>query len=432
MSDRLSFEIEWQALANGSPEERSTFADIGIRANDIWLTEAENAFINRVVQSKVPLSAYRLAEWLVWNWWRLRWEPRRNSSNWSLAHRMTAIGGGYVWPNVTIDSDGERVALDSRPTQSRPSEPLRYISQVTAIISAAQFETGVDDFVERVCGKLLTDKVSDSNLERSWSDLLDERRDPETSRRRKLEALLGFDPDEAGEDVLERLIGESEALGESGVQELAADSEQREPPTAGQISDWAAHQGLEWQPRDAVKLSARSARNLPTHIVAWKRGAAAAMALREGQDLGSNPISNARLSQMAGTSISAIENVERSAPLNFALASSATVGRLALKSRYKSGRRFHLARLLGDKIAVSAHDRFIPATNAGTYRQRVQRSFAAELLCPFDSLMDRLRDDRDDDALSDAAAYFDISPMAVRAILANHHIIERDDVSAVA
>ena len=36
------------------------------------MTEAEDAFVKRV-RKEVYLSAYRLAEWLAWNWWRLRW-----------------------------------------------------------------------------------------------------------------------------------------------------------------------------------------------------------------------------------------------------------------------------------------------------------------------------------------------------------------------
>jgi hypothetical protein len=92
---------------------------------------------------------------------------------------MSSIGGGYVWPNVTIESDGEQIMVDAQPTQFDRGELLRYITQIKAALPAAGFEGAVDDFVELVCGKFVVDKIADSNLENSWSDLLSERRNPE-------------------------------------------------------------------------------------------------------------------------------------------------------------------------------------------------------------------------------------------------------------
>ena len=74
------------------------------------------------------LSAYHLAEWLAWNWWRLRWEPVSITADWVFAHRLATVGGGYVWPNVRIFSDGERTALIAKPTPQRANTPFRYIS----------------------------------------------------------------------------------------------------------------------------------------------------------------------------------------------------------------------------------------------------------------------------------------------------------------
>ena len=59
------------------------------------------------------LSAHGLAEWLVWNWWRLRWEPTDETSEregWKDAHDLAGIGGGWLWPNITIHTDGMHVA----------------------------------------------------------------------------------------------------------------------------------------------------------------------------------------------------------------------------------------------------------------------------------------------------------------------------------
>jgi hypothetical protein len=120
----LEIKADWEKLEVGPPEERATFAAIGIRYNDRWLTEAEDAFVKRV-RNQVHLSGYRLAEWFAWNWWRLRWEPRGRSTDWAMAHNMSTIGWGYIWPNITIVSDEERVAFDAHGTATRLEEPIR-------------------------------------------------------------------------------------------------------------------------------------------------------------------------------------------------------------------------------------------------------------------------------------------------------------------
>src|SRR6266852_9390818 len=101
LTKSLAIEAEWEQVACGSPEERACFAELGIRYDGIWLTQANDAFVKRV-RDRVHLSAYPLGEWLAWNWWRLRWEPQARDLDWAMAHHMTTVGGGYIWPNITI------------------------------------------------------------------------------------------------------------------------------------------------------------------------------------------------------------------------------------------------------------------------------------------------------------------------------------------
>lgn len=205
MDSDLTIETDWEHSEAGTPEERASFAAVGIRSGNLWLTEAEDAFVNRIRQ-KVYLSAYPLAEWLAWNWWRLRWEPRRYSHEWAMAHRMSTIGGGYVWPDITVISDGERLVLIPAPTRPRPAEPLRYICQTPTVVRASIFEDAVDALVLRVLGQLRAESVATSNLANIWTDLIQERRSPELALRRKFEALLGYEVDETNGDLIERLV----------------------------------------------------------------------------------------------------------------------------------------------------------------------------------------------------------------------------------
>ncbi len=273
MNAKLEIEAEWEALERGAPEERATFAAIGVRFGNVWLTEAEDAFVKRIRQ-KVLLSGYRLAEWLAWNWWRLRWEPRRRSNDWAMAHRMSTIGGGYVWPNITIVSDGARIVLDSHGTLARPEEPLRYIARHAAVVPAGEFEDAVDRFLEQVIGKLIAEGVLNTNLDAIWNDLQEERRTPAIAIRRKFEALLGADPDSVDDTIIDRLIADSADLGQQGMEELAAvRSNEENPVTSDDVIQLAISAGFDSNPSDAAKLRDDAYRSLPEDGAAWRREA---------------------------------------------------------------------------------------------------------------------------------------------------------------
>ena len=163
-------------------------------------------------------------------------------------------------------------------------------------------------------------------------------------------------------------------------------------------------------------------------VPAWQVGAQAAQALREQENMNGVPVSNVRLAEMAGTSSQALEYNANVSDLTFAFDSEANRGRVVLRPRWATGRRFDLARLIGDRITLSSSDQLYPATRTYTYRQKLQRSFAAEFLCPFDALDSWLEGDYSSENQDDAAEYFDVSPLTVRTLLVNHNRIDRDEL----
>ena len=107
--------------------------------------------------------------------------------------------------------------------------------------------------------------------------------------------------------------------------------------------------------------------------------------------------------------------------------------RIVLRSKWQAGRRFEAAGLLGDALVVDAGERLRPATTAATYRQKMQRAFAAEFLCPIESLMDYLNADFSDEAQQQAAQRFKVSPLAVASQLANNgYLHETRDLDVAA
>src|SRR5208282_5906654 len=97
--------------------------------------------------------------------------------------------------------------------------------------------------------------------------------------------------------------------------------------------------------------------------------------------------------------------------------------------RNRPARRFEAARFIADYLCAP-QDRWLPITDAATARQKVQRAFAAEFLCPIESLRAYLGNEFLPEAFEDAAEHFGISEMAVISHLANHHLIPRTFVDS--
>ncbi len=427
MSSDLSFVADWEALDRGDPEDRACFAALGIEFGGIWLTEAEDGFA-KSLRKKPYLSAYRLAEWLAWNWWRLRWEPRTLARDWPLAHRMASIGHGYIWPNITIFSDGERVALLAEPTGQRSEEPLRYIANCAAVVPATTFETAIDGFLEQVRGRLRVEGIVGSNFENIWREVLVERGDPDHALRRKFEALLGGDPDGADERAIEQLFMDAQSLGPDAMGEIAADHPRGSSVlTAAALHDIAGRSGFAGSSADKIRLSPGTILPNRTDVPAWRLGAHVAKLLRQQERLGDDPISDARLAGLGGVRAAALAKTPEQGEVSFILNEDRGATRTVLRSKRNTGRRFELARLIGDRLTNPA-SRLFPATRAYTYRQKVQRSFAAEFLAPWDEVRVRLDDDYSPENLLDVADHFRVSELTIRTLLVNHHKLEREDL----
>ena len=421
----LEIALAPERLDHGTPEERACFGLLTIRAGAAELTGGLDYFISAYRPGPL-VSGYHAAEWFAWNWWRLRFEPRTTASEWWRAHKMTAIGEGYAWPNLTIFSDGVRTALLAEPSARPDAKPFRYLGAHPCVLPSTEFEAAVDAFIPRILGRLRDQGVDETNLDRTWNDVLAERADPAQARRRRLEALLGRDPDESEDNAVDQLLVDAAVLGEPAAEELAAHGAQGGMvPTAPDLCQIAERSGFAASPRAAARLAARPpARDVP----AWKLGADAARALREQEGLGERPIGNERLSHFAGTDTRALAEDRTGPNLSFALDRNETESQIVLRSRWPTGRRFELARLLADRIVVASHDRLHAATRAYTYRQKMQRSFAAEFLSPFEAVEAMLAGDHSAEAQADAAAHFEVSDLTIRTLLVNHHRLERDEL----
>ena len=232
MTTELKISLSQMPLEVGSEEEKSAFGQLRIEALGRLLTEGYDLgdWEKEIGYRPGPyVSAYHLAEWLVWNWWRLRWEPRSTSQasgrrDWDLAHCMATIGEGYAWPNITISTDGYWTGIVSSRSSENAGSLFRYSGAGFTGVPATELEAAIDDFVPQIVHMADNAGIHYSNLHHLWNDLRVEREDFNMSRFRRFEALLGSDPDELDSDDIERRLSDAQILGERALDEIAIGS----------------------------------------------------------------------------------------------------------------------------------------------------------------------------------------------------------------
>ena len=434
----LTFNLRPQQSADDAPpEETAAFGRLEVRVGDRCLTEGVARDANDLLPGP-NVSGYHIAEWLMWNSWRLRWEARPDvpERGWAFSHSLSSIGAGYVWPNIEISSDGVRAGISSSPTIDPTAGLYRYVgAPVVEVVAASAVEDAIRGFAKAVLDLLDGAGVADTNLHWLWRDVERERGDPEAARLRRLEARLGYDPDEIATANLRATADAVRKFGGDSVEELAADAGWQGAttlPSVEEIASAAERTGMDLHLQDAVRLHADDDGPVRVPVwgeaTAWRVGVAAARALRHQDAMDGQPICNKRLAELAGAPTAVLdETAAQPSSLSFILAAGDRA-QVALRSKWEAGRRFALARLLGDRL-LGHVEPLSPATRAYTYRQKAQRAFAAELLCPYEAVCDFLGDDRSEERRHDAANHFNVSPLAIGTVLLNNERSEQNQAA---
>ena len=91
------------------------------------------------------------------------------------------------------------------------------------------------------------------------------------------------------------------------------------------------------------------------------------------------------------------------------------------------GKRFEFARFLADIVfSDAAPGAWLTSTDLATSRQKFQRAFAAEFLCPISSVAAFLAEDYSEPAIEEAAAHYGVSEQTIESLLANNgHLAPR-------
>jgi len=340
-----------------------------------------------------------------------------------MSHELPAAGAGFSWPKLVFESDGEFVDIKSFATEGDVT-PIQYLASLQQAVSASDFENVVDGFMELVLGRLKTFGMQGTELDELWSTVLEERRDPDKARFRRLEAELGFDPEEGPESTVRQFAETSNAIGESATDELAAALAVNENPSAAlhRLLSMAKDKGLPGRIEPSLMNGTKADENARTSgAFGWKL----AQEARKSLSLGESPIDDGALGSLLGITAHDLENPPIDIPpIGLGIRSGkAEEVKIFFRKRNLAGRRFEAARLLAEALSAPNGDRWLPLTDSKTARQKVQRAFAAEFLCPFDSLMETLRGSYSVEAIEEAGERFRVSPLAIESHLVNHGVI---------
>ena len=430
MSGRFRIDCKWVEPASDDSAAQWSLAEVRIDADGVPVTALADTR-NHTYRSWIRVSAYDLAAWFVANWWRLRWEGDGTGTSWEMSHRVGAAGNGYLWPDLEFFGGDATVQIRSNPLSLGSTSHLRFLSEVNIRVSAQDFEAVVRAFIEVVTSRLQSlpgpeiEEVQE--LLTAWRDLGQEIEDPVLTFGRAIEARMGYDPEEAELALLSSLRQAAKEVGRGPVEELAASSKSRALEDFDILWRETRRKSCPMRLDLGPALKAGAARLQNRGSRPWEQGEVLAALARREWSINGDAIDNRELSKVCGVAEDWIRRgLDGDIPIPVGFRDPQEGGSLvaSLKKRHPAGRRFALARIVGDHLLAGADDRLLPVTDAPTDRQKFQRAFAQAFLCPFEALRSHLGSKvPDDDLVEDAAQHFQVSPWLVRSTLINHGLL---------
>ncbi len=420
-------DLSWESGDEPDPDLHATAASLKITLGDQCLTENVDIWSNSP-RDEVLVSTYPLAIWMVSSWWRLHHEilpvcAFRPPTDWRMCHEIGAAGHGYVWPLVMFATDREVMNVHSEPLPHHPAQSVRYLTKMArpVAIPMRSFTETCRTFIEEIVDRLNEKGRKNSELEQEWSLIMAESADPAEGRKRRIEAQFGFDPEECPEGILSELMAIEERNGEDVLAELAAVRSLWDGKGPTSIKALFELPGVDAEPK-VPKLPSSAATHGPR-----RRAKADAAALRGMIGAASDgAVGNDLLADVLGLSRRVLEDASAGGRLPASVAGRIDDGRIRIvaRKRHPVARRFEMARLVGGYVDSIERDGdpWFALTDSKTARQKYQRAFAAEFLCPIDSLASFLDGDYSESAIEDAAAEFLVSERTVSTQLANNQL----------
>ncbi len=354
---KLDLTFEWEGSGKDSPEIELSMGMFKLTGGETCLTRNVDLWA-RTVKEIVLVSAYPLATWLAGNWWRLMYEPLppqslKPSANWRMAHEMAAADHGFLWPNVIMATDSEKLQIWAKPSNPDVGQAIKYLNGLAVPVSVdmKDFVKIIDNFFDNVLSRLDATGVKETDLFHLWNITLQERADAESARYRKTEAEMGFEPDECPEDIVAGSIELAARLGAGNLSELT--------PVCGKLSakgplqeirELLATKGVKGRP-DFLSRGF-SVADAPARYQPWYQANERARQTRKMLANPSNAISTQTICDLLGLRADDINAWQPLSRQQISLAVQKDDGFLDFFPRKKltTAIRFELARFLGDYL----------------------------------------------------------------------------------
>ena len=415
----VHFRFGW-VDAGPSPDKlaQSTMATLSVEAGGATVTSVLDR-ANRIYSDEVVVPLFSVAEWLVTNWWHIWYEVGDASEQrpaFESRHNLAFAGDGFVLPNLNMIPTSGRVHLQWTRYKPRHAR-IEFVDEGRQSVERDELESElrnlIDAVIERLHGRPETGAAAD-NLGRAWNAINDLDADERDFSRAA--ALLGIDPFDVQDSVADAIVAFWERADPSIREDALAIASENSLTRVGRWLDEAIdtlaedHNNTDW-------ADIRGALPPLTTAEPWARGHALARAARERIGANGGPTDFARHGPMA------IRHHETQPPTRriHGLVGADTPACMTAP-RGESGKRFLIARALGDYLGRSAPGLGMLSSLA-TDRQAQSRAFAAEFLVPAESLRRRLSGDSVDAERTDELAQeFRVSSELIRRQIQNHDL----------
>lgn len=403
------------------------------------------------ISETAVVSAWPLAAWLADNWWRLLYETGSGgnwfqkpylSLEWKTAHSLIAADYGFQWPNIQFVSDAGNVSVKMWPDKKSDVRLARYDGQYNDLVVGRQaFADGILEFLqcssEHLKGRYAADPLREL-IEQLFIEIDDE----SIAEYRMIEAMTGYNPDEAPEDVIKYGREIINKFGMPFFRDIASAINRSFLPGANPVEsleniiDAAAQVDL-YGVKGKFDLDLPFEASETVYCLPWQYGGDMARKLREklGMD------ANAKIdTSILRDWFSISENDFRNAPSNGEngichFEDEKLCFRFANESswQYSQNRRFFLARLVAALLENRQQNKWFAIGPGATWDQKMQRAFAVELLAPFEGIKQSLHaPQRIDRVMAERLAkHYDVSLLTIINSLANHRVISRSQAYAL-
>jgi len=149
----LFFDYEWNHQEDVRGDElKATWASLRIMLGDECLSKGYD-LAARTVRTHIYVPLYPLAEWIVWNWWSILFEPEvpwlREQRGYSKRHNFRCVGDGIVMPDIEFFPLGEYVQVCWSPGH-QPFQQIEFLGGGQALLPRDELSQTLYDFVKSV------------------------------------------------------------------------------------------------------------------------------------------------------------------------------------------------------------------------------------------------------------------------------------------